>query len=103
MFESRGIRYSGLTGKTVKKIALCGGAGASLLNDAVSSDADVYVTGDIKYHTWFEADDRILLVDCGHYESEKFSTEILYDLIVKKFPKFAVRFSETNTNPINYL
>jgi dinuclear metal center YbgI/SA1388 family protein len=103
VFDSRGIRYSGQTGKTVKKIALCGGAGASLLNDAVSSGADVYVTGDIKYHTWFEADDRILLVDCGHFESEKFSTEILYDLIVKKFPKFAVRFSETNTNPINYL
>jgi dinuclear metal center YbgI/SA1388 family protein len=103
VFDSRGIRYSGLTGKTVKKIALCGGAGASLLDDAVSSGADVFVTADIKYHTWFEADDRILLVDCGHFESEKFSTEILYDLIVKKFPKFAVRFSETNTNPINYL
>ncbi len=103
VFGSRGIRYSGLTGKTVKKIALCGGAGASLLNNAVSSGADAFVTGDIKYHTWFEADDRILLVDCGHFESEKFSTEILYDLIVKKFPKFAVRFSETNTNPINYL
>ena len=103
VFDSRGIRYSGLTGKRVKKIALCGGAGASLLNDAVSAGADVYVTGDIKYHTWFEAEERILLVDCGHFESEKFSTELLYDLIVKKFPKFAVRFSETNTNPINYL
>jgi len=103
VFDSRGIRYSGLTGKRVKKIALCGGAGATLLNDAVSSGADVFVTSDIKYHTWFEAEERILLVDCGHFESEKFSTEILYDLIVKKFPKFAVRFSETNTNPINYL
>jgi dinuclear metal center YbgI/SA1388 family protein len=103
VFGSRGIRYSGLTGKAVKKVALCGGAGSSLLNDAVLSGADAFVTGDIKYHTWFEADDRILLVDCGHFESEKFSTEILYDLIVKKFPKFAVRFSETNTNPINYL
>jgi len=103
VFDSHGIRYSGLTDKTVRKIALCGGAGASLINDAVSSGADVYMTGDIRYHSWFEADDRILLVDCGHFESEKFSTEILYDLIVKKFPKFAVRFSETNTNPINYL
>jgi hypothetical protein len=103
VFDSHGIRYSGLTDKTVRKIALCGGAGVSLINDAVSSGADVYVTGDIKYHSWFEADDTILLVDCGHYESEKFSTEILYDLIVKKFPKFAVRFSETSTNPINYL
>ena len=102
VFEARGMRHSGLTGKMVKKIALCGGSGASLLNNAVSARADAYVTGDIKYHIWFEADDRILLVDCGHFETEKFSTEILHDLIVKKFPKFAVRFSETNTNPINY-
>jgi dinuclear metal center YbgI/SA1388 family protein len=103
VFESHGIRYSAPTGKKVKKVALCGGSGASLLNDAVSARADVYVTADIKYHNWFEADNRILLVDCGHFETEKFSTEIIYDLIIKKFPKFAVRFSETNTNPINYL
>lgn len=102
VFEAEGIRYSGLTGKSVEKVALCGGSGAELLNDAVSSGADVFVTGDIKYHTFLEADSRILIVDCGHYESEKFSIEILNDLIVKKFPKFAVRFSETNTNPINY-
>ena len=57
----------------------------------------------IKYHKYFDAEGRILLVDTGHFESEKFSAEIIYDLIIKKFPKFAVRFSETNTNPINYL
>ena len=103
VFEAAGLRYSGLTGKSVRKVALCGGSGAALLNDAVSSGADAFVTGDIKYHTFLEADYRILIVDCGHFESEKFSIEILNDLIVKKFPKFAVRFSETNTNPINYL
>jgi len=103
VFGAYGIRYSPLTGNPVKKVALCGGSGASLLNDAVSCKADAFVTGDIKYHNFFEADNRILLVDCGHFETEKFSTEILYDLIIKKFPKFAVRFSETNTNPINYL
>ena len=58
---------------------------------------------DIKYHNFFDAENRILMIDSGHYESEKYSTEILYDLIIKKFPKFAVRFSKTNTNPINYL
>ena len=103
VFKAQGLRYSGLTGKSVSKVALCGGSGAVLLNDAVSTGADAFVTGDIKYHTFFEADGRILIVDCGHFESEKFSIEILNDLIVKKFPKFAVRFSETNTNPINYL
>ena len=103
VFGATGLRYSRLTGRAVKKVALCGGSGSGLLNDAISAGADAFVTGDIKYHTFFEADDRILIVDCGHFESEKFSTEILYDLINKKFPKFAIRFSETNTNPINYL
>lgn len=98
-----GIRYSNLPDKPLKKIAVCGGSGSSLLESAIRSGADAFLTGDIKYHTFGEAAKRILLVDCGHYETEKFSTEIIYELIVKKFPKFAVRFSETNTNPINYL
>ncbi len=103
VFDARGVRYTKPIGKPVRKVALCGGSGASLLNVAISSGADAFITADIKYHNFFDADDKILLVDTGHFESEKFSTEILYDLIVKKFPKFAVRFSETNTNPINYL
>ena len=84
-------------------MALCGGAGISLLNDAIASGADAFVTSDIKYHNFFDAEGNILLVDTGHYESEKFSTEILYELIRTKFPTFALRFSEINTNPINYL
>ena len=84
-------------------MAVCGGSGSSLLGDAIACRADALVTGDIKYHTWFEADNKILLADCGHFESEKFSVEVLHDLIIKKFPKFALRFSEINTNPINYL
>ena len=103
IFNAKGVRYSKPLGKPVKKVAVCGGSGASLLNDAISSGADAFVTADIKYHNFFDADNTILLVDTGHFESEKYSVEILYDLIIKKFPKFAVRFSETNTNPINYL
>ena len=102
-FGSGGVRYSKLTGRPVKKVAVCGGAGASLLRDAISSGADAFVTGDIKYHNYFDAESKILLVDAGHYESEKYSAEIIFDLIIKKFPKFAVRFSKTDTNPINYL
>lgn len=101
--EARGLRYSNLNGKMIRNVAVCGGSGSSLLRDAIACRADAFVTGDIKYHTWFDADNRILLADCGHFESEKFSTEVLHDLIIKKFPTFAVRFSETNTNPINYL
>lgn len=103
VFDAQGIRYSKLSGNKIKKVALCGGSGASLINAAIASGADAFVTGDIKYHSFFEADNKILLVDTGHFESEKFAIEILKDLIIKKFPKFAVRFSEINTNPINYL
>ncbi len=103
VFDAKGLRYSNLTGKIVKNIALCGGSGISLLNDAISFGADAFITADIKYHNFFDADNRLLLIDTGHFESEKHSVEILYDLVIKKFPKFAVRFSETNTNPINYL
>jgi dinuclear metal center YbgI/SA1388 family protein len=102
IFEARGIRYSNQTGKPVKKVALCGGSGSSLINQAISSGADAYLTADIKYHDFFRPESKIFLVDTGHFESEIFAREILKDLIIKKFPKFAVRFSETNTNPINY-
>jgi dinuclear metal center YbgI/SA1388 family protein len=102
-FDAKGIRYSKPLGKPVKIVALCGGSGASLINEAIATGADAFVTADIKYHSFFDADNMILLVDTGHFESEKCATEILYNLIIKKFPKFAVRFSETNTNPINYL
>ncbi len=102
VFDAKGLRFSKLTGKPVSKVALCGGSGISLLDCAINSGAEVFLTADIKYHDFFNTENRILLVDTGHYESEKFSTEILKDLIIKKFPKFAVRFSETNTNPINY-
>ena len=101
--SATGIRYSKPSGRTIRKVALCGGAGASLLNDALAAGADAYLTADLKYHSFFDAGDQILLVDCGHYETEKYATEILYDLIIEKFPTFALRFSEINTNPINYL
>jgi dinuclear metal center YbgI/SA1388 family protein len=102
LFSAKGIRYSDFSGDKISKVALCGGAGSFLLKEAISSGADAFVTSDIKYHGFFEAERRILLTDIGHYESEKFAVEILYDLIIKKFPTFALRFSEINTNPINY-
>ncbi|MGD0341983.1 MAG: Nif3-like dinuclear metal center hexameric protein [Bacteroidales bacterium] len=102
VFSAKGLRYSGIKNNKISKVALCGGSGAFLLKEAVASGADAFVTADIKYHAFFDAENRILLVDIGHYEGEKFSVEILYDLIIKKFPTFALRFSEINTNPINY-
>ncbi len=101
-FTAQIVRYSGHRNKKIKKVAVCGGAGISLLKEAIASGADAFVTGDVKYHQFADAERDILLVDAGHYETEKFSMEIIYDLIIKKFPNFALRFSETITNPINY-
>ena len=83
-------------------MAVCGGSGSHLISSAARAGADAFITGDIKYHTFTEAPREMLVADIGHYESEKFSLEILYDLIQKKFPNFALRFSGIKTNPINY-
>jgi len=96
------IRYSGDPALTIKTVAVCGGAGSHLISSAVHAGADAFITGDIKYHNFTEAPAGMLLADIGHYESEKFSLEILYNLIQKKFPNFALRFSGIKTNPINY-
>ncbi|MEN8230166.1 MAG: Nif3-like dinuclear metal center hexameric protein [Bacteroidota bacterium] len=96
------IRHSALLGKPVKSVALCGGAGSFLLGKAKASGADVFVTGDFKYHQFFDADGKIVVMDMGHFESEQFTRELFYDLLMKKFPKFAVRLSKIETNPIKY-
>lgn len=101
-FSTTVIRHTDLLGKKIKRIALCGGSGSFLLPGAIASGADVFVSGDFKYHQFFDADHRILVADIGHYESEQFTKEIFYELLTKKFTKFAVHLSEVNTNPVNY-
>jgi dinuclear metal center YbgI/SA1388 family protein len=103
VFNAGCIRYTALRSKTVKKVAVCGGSGSSLLSRAISAGADAFITGDFKYHQFFDAENKILIADVGHYESEQFTKELFYEYLTKKFPKFAVRLSEVNTNPINYL
>jgi putative NIF3 family GTP cyclohydrolase 1 type 2 len=97
------VRHSRLTGKPVRKIALCGGSGIQFLKQAAASGADVYLTADIKYHAWFDVPDNLLLADIGHFESEQFAINLLADSLIEKFPKFAVYLTGVNTNPINYL
>ncbi|HEN20519.1 MAG TPA: Nif3-like dinuclear metal center hexameric protein [Desulfobacteraceae bacterium] len=102
VFDARGVRHTALKGRKIRKVALMGGAGGQYVNEAIAAGADAFVTADIKYHAFFDAGNDILLADIGHYESEIPAVEILHELITKKFPKFAVRFSEINTNPVNY-
>lgn len=96
------LRHSALLNRKVKTVALCGGSGAFLIGKAKSCKADVYITADIKYHDFFEAEDSILLVDAGHYETEQFSKEAIHMLINKKFPNFALLNSNRGKNPVNY-
>ncbi len=96
------LRHSPLTSKKIKRVALCGGSGSEFLSDAIAAQADVYVSADFKYHEFFETENKILIADIGHYESEQFTKDVFYELITKKIPNFAIRISEINTNPINY-
>jgi putative NIF3 family GTP cyclohydrolase 1 type 2 len=81
---------------------VCGGSGQFLLKHAISSLADAYITSDFKYHEFFDVEQKLLLIDTGHFESEQFTPEIFYDIIKNKFNTFAVRLSKINTNPVNY-
>jgi dinuclear metal center YbgI/SA1388 family protein len=101
-FRAGVVRHTELLGKPLRKVAVCGGSGSFLLKKALASGADVFVTGDMKYHQFFEADGQLVVMDIGHFESEQFTRELFYDLLMKKFPKFAVRLSETEKNPIKY-
>jgi dinuclear metal center YbgI/SA1388 family protein len=103
LFHCGIIRCSPFLNKPIKKVALCGGSGAFLAGAAMSAHADVFLTADVRYHQFFEADGRIIIADIGHYESEQFTIEIFYELLTKKIPNFAVHFSRINTNCITYL
>lgn len=103
IFDISSIRHTDILGKKIKKVALCGGSGSSFLPDAISAGADIYISGDFKYHEFFEAENRILIADIGHFESEQFTKDIFFEIITKKMPTFAVQISDSKTNPINYL
>jgi putative NIF3 family GTP cyclohydrolase 1 type 2 len=97
------IRHTNLSKKTIKKVAVCGGSGSSFLTNAKAQGADIYISADFKYHDFFYAENDIIIADIGHYESEQFTKELIYDLLTENFTKFAIRLSKVNTNPINYL
>ncbi len=102
IFKVKFIKHTTLTNKNIKKVALCGGSGSFLLKNAINSKSDIYISSDFKYHEFFDAENRILVADIGHYETEQFTPEIFYEIISNKFPTFASYLTETNTNPVNY-
>jgi putative NIF3 family GTP cyclohydrolase 1 type 2 len=101
-FNTGVIKHTALKNEPVKKVAVCGGSGSFLLNNAITAKADFFVSGDFKYHQFFEAENKIVIADIGHFESEQFTKELFYELLMKKFPKFALHLSEVKTNPVFY-
>ncbi len=101
--KTKCIRHTALRKQKIHKVALCGGAGSFLLPHAIAQQADIFITGDFKYHQFFDADNQIVIADIGHYESEQFTVQLFNKILSEKFINFAVQISTINTNPINYI
>jgi dinuclear metal center YbgI/SA1388 family protein len=97
------IRHTDIVFEKIEKVAICGGAGSFLLTDAIKKKADIFITGDYKYHQFFDADGKIIIADVGHFESEQFTAELFVELLRQNFSTFAIHLSKVNTNPISYL
>ena len=102
LFELQVIKHTRLLNKPVKRVAVCGGAGSFLISSALAAGADMYITSDLKYHEFFDANDKIIIADIGHYESEQFTINLLQEFLEQKFPTFAVLKTEVITNPVKY-
>lgn len=103
IFKAGCVKHTSLTGRKIRQVALCGGAGSFLIPQAVAQGVDAFVTGEIKYHEFFGNEESILLAEIGHYESEQYTKDVFCDIITKKFPTFACYYTMVETNPINYL
>lgn len=102
-FHCGGIRHSALLDKPIKKVAVLGGSGAFAIENAKAAGADIFITADLKYHDYYKAEQKLVLADIGHYESEQFTKNLLYSFLSKKISSFALILADTNTNPIHYL
>lgn len=103
IFNCKILRHSLLPDITIQKVAVCGGSGAFLIPSAAAAGADVFITGEIKYHQFFDGNEKLIVADIGHYESEQFTVEIFYDILIKKLPNFAIHFSRIHSNSVHYL
>ena len=102
-FKVESLKHNSLTGKAIRRVAVCGGAGSFLLPQAIRNGADIFITGEIRYHDYFGHDNEILMAEIGHYESEQFTNDLLYSIISESFPHLSVQITNINTNPIKYL
>ena len=103
LFGIKCIRHNRLSGRKIRRVALCGGAGGFLLSKAISLGADVFLTGEMRYHDYFGHEDELLIAEMGHYESEQYTIDLLADILSQQLPKLRIVKTSNNTNPINYL
>lgn len=103
ILNCKSIRHSPILKGPISKVAICGGSGSFLINEARNSGAQLFITGDIKYHDFFDHHGAMTIVDAGHYETEQFTKELLYSILNKKFPNFALLISGIDTNPVDIL
>ncbi|GIZ08578.1 Nif3-like dinuclear metal center hexameric protein [Flavobacterium sp. UMI-01] len=101
--QAEGIRHSALLGKKIKKVAVLGGSGSFAIKNAIKAGADIFLTADLKYHQFYEAENQLILADIGHFESERYTKNYIVDYLRKKILNFAIILSEENTNPVKYL
>lgn len=104
------IKHSQLLNKPIKKVAVLGGSGSFAIKNAIQAKADVFITSDLKYHQFYEAENKIVIADIGHFESERFTKNYIHDFITKKIHTFvpdfllhSIKLSNINTNPVKYL
>ena len=102
-FGVKALRHSDIVREEVRRVAICTGAGASLIDVARESGADIYLTADLKYNDFMRHENRIILADMGHFESDYCAIQILFDILSKKLCIFAVRKSVCSRNPVNYM
>ncbi|QKX03521.1 Nif3-like dinuclear metal center hexameric protein [Aquimarina sp. TRL1] len=102
-FKTGCIKHSALLGKPIKKVAVLGGSGSFAIKNAIQNNADIFITSDLKYHQFYEAENRLIIADIGHYESEQYTKNLIVSYLRKKISNFAIILSDKNTNPIQYL
>ena len=102
-FEAGVIKHTALIHNEIKTVAVCGGTGSFLIEQAKRKKADVFISSDIKYHEFFDANEELIIIDIGHYESEQFTINLIYENLKEKFSNFALHLTEVNTNPVKYI
>ena len=102
-FEVGVIKHTALVHKEIRSVAVCGGTGSFLIEQAKRKNADIFISSDIKYHEFFDANETLIIADIGHYESEQFTVNLIYENLKEKFSNFALHLTEVSTNPVKYI